>query len=76
MESQTPSGAVPAAGKEKAMSQRIIWICNGQKADCKKTARAYTGAGECDHTTDERYAKDGDHHFIDIDGILWEGGET
>ena len=58
------------------MSQRIMWICNGQKADCRKTACDYTGAGECDHTTDERYAKDGDHHFIDIDGILWEGGET
>ena len=26
------------------MSQRILWICNGQKADCKKTAYAYTGA--------------------------------
>lgn len=54
------------------MRQKILWLCTGEKPDCKKT-NCFLVGGCCEHTTDENYARDGDHYFIQAaDGSLQE----
>lgn len=54
------------------MKQKLLWLCTGENPDCKKT-NCFLAGGFCDHTTDEKYARDGDHYFIQAaDGSLWE----
>ena len=55
------------------MKQRVIYLCTGEKPDCKKTMCMLLGRGECERTTDERYARKTEHHFITLeDGTLCE----
>lgn len=45
------------------MKREVFYICNGKKPDCSKTRCVYTGAGDCGHTRDERYANECEHLF-------------
>lgn len=55
------------------MNQRIVYLCTGNKPDCRKTMCLLAGKGECQRTTDERYALNTEHHFVTLeDGTLWE----
>lgn len=35
---------------------RILYLCNGQKEDCKKRM-CHTNGGDCKHTTDVKFAE-------------------
>ena len=63
-------------GTGEDMRQRIVYICNGEIPDCRKTGCVYLSRGECEHTTKEQYAAKEEHRFIRLsDGTLWETKE-
>ena len=37
----------------------VLYVCDGNKADCTKTFCKYNGSGECNHTMSEGNAKYG-----------------
>lgn len=53
--------------REVRKVERVFYLCNGQKENCKKTS-CYMNGGRCKHTSDIRYAKNfivEDPHFPD-----------
>lgn len=36
---------------------KVLYVCDGNKADCTKTFCKYNGSGECNHTMSEENAK-------------------
>lgn len=42
-----------------SLPKKALYLCNGQKSDCKKTQCALLGLGECSRTLNVMYAKNG-----------------
>ncbi len=49
--------------------ERVLYLCDGEKPECKKSMCYKNGRGECRHTTDVKHAIN-----FKKDGIcFWEG---
>lgn len=47
----------------------FLYVCDGERPGCKKTACKWTGAGECSHTSDANHARYGEPRvFADFHG--------
>lgn len=46
------------------MEQRVFYLCDGKKEDCKRT-NCYKDGGECEHTEDIEHAKNFHRDGID-----------
>lgn len=42
------------------MKKVYLYVCDGEKPDCEKTACAWHGNGSCTHTADKRHARYGE----------------
>lgn len=54
---------------------RTIYLCNGKSPECSKTGCKYLGNGDCNHTLNEKYAKNPPDRrkFITTEHLdLWE----
>lgn len=48
----------------------VLYVCDGNKADCTKTFCKYNGSGECNHTMSEVNAKYGVAEQITADRFV------
>lgn len=57
------------------MEQRVFYLCDGEKKDCKRT-NCYKNGGECKHTEDVEHAKNFHRDGIDSEKSSFFESET
>lgn len=53
------------------MEQRVFYLCDGKKEDCKRT-NCYKNGGECKHTEDVEHAKNFSKEEYREESSFWE----